>query len=263
MSRVVFENEATSFLKLAYPHEDLRSIVEYYFEVDTQREATIFGLPSINAALSFQLKNTASSFNEKTKEWITLPRVALLGNTSVPFSGRYGASSSVFYVKLRPLAKALLSDHPGHALLNASHDFESALKGFSFAKLQDLSGFSERVGYIEEWLRSVIAAKTLTDKQRCVQAFVDQLNTARYVQPETVDAVCSRMHVTYATLRRYCHSELGVSPKFLQKAVRFKSALRAYRQHGYTFNAYDFGFTDFSHFCKDAKELTGRRPAEL
>lgn len=86
---------------------------------------------------------------------------------------------------------------------------------------------------------------------------------AGYQQPDLISHLCQEYHITYASLRRYFLEQVGVTPKYCQKVMRFKSALRAYRMAGYDFNHGDFGYADFSHFCKDARNLTGAAPAQL
>ncbi|SHF82189.1 hypothetical protein SAMN05443144_113153 [Fodinibius roseus] len=55
----------------------------------------------------------------------------------------------------------------------------------------------------------------------------------------------------------------GFSPKFCQKLDKFKQGLRQYKLHGYNFNHWEYGFTDFSHFAKVSKQLTTWPPSDL
>ena len=56
---------------------------------------------------------------------------------------------------------------------------------------------------------------------------------------------------------------LGISPKQCFKALRFKTALKNYRANG-SYDLYDeLGYTDFSHFVKEAKNLANTTPSEL
>ncbi len=58
-----------------------------------------------------------------------------------------------------------------------------------------------------------------------------------------------------STLNRYFKEVLGISPKQCFKALRFKTALKNYRANG-SYDLYDeLGYTDFSHFVKEAKKF--------
>ncbi|MBT1704116.1 DUF6597 domain-containing transcriptional factor [Chryseosolibacter indicus] len=264
MKKVIFESESVAFLKLAYPQADLRWLVEYYFEVDNGEKPTeILGLPSVNTLLAFHLRQPGASINERTGTTIRLPQIALLGNTTDAFTGLYPRSSKIFYVKLKANARSLIFNYPAAEVLNNQIDISHKLKGFSSDQFLTLATFQERVWTIENYLKKFCLSNIFTYKQKQVATMINQLSNSAYTEPESIERLCARNNITYASARRYFLEELGVSPKFYQKALRFKSALKSYKVQGYKFNAFDFGYTDFSHFCKDAKDLSGRQPSLL
>ncbi|WP_207531593.1 DUF6597 domain-containing transcriptional factor [Desertivirga arenae] len=263
MNRVIFENDPSSYIKFAYPRRSLQRVVEYYFEVRSEDEANIFGLPSANSLLAFQLEGNSRSRNEKTGQWISIPRIALLGNSSTPFTGNFPGSSAVFYVKLKPLAKFTLFDFPGNELLNNQVDVESALQNFSGCRFQEQTDFQSRVSIIEDYLERAADPKRLSYQQLYAELLLQSFSDTNYVKQLNIEHLCFKLNLTYSSMRRYCLDALGVSPKFFQKSLRFKAALRNYKHHGSNFNTDDFGYNDFSHFYKDAWQLTGRGPAAL
>ena len=73
----------------------------------------------------------------------------------------------------------------------------------------------------------------------------------------------STLHVTYSSYHRYFREILGMSPKQCFKALRFKTALKNYRTNGSYYLYDELGYTDFSHFVKEAKSLANKNPSEL
>lgn len=86
------------------------------------------------------------------------------------------------------------------------------------------------------------------------------INTNRNYKLNTVS---KEVGVSNPTLNRYFKEVLGISPKQCFKALRFKTALKNYRANG-SYDLYDeLGYTDFSHFVKEAKNLANTTPSEL
>ena len=91
MGKVVFENEQTSFLRIAYPQPALAGLIAYYFEVDATRSSApvhITGLPSVNTLIAIDL------LGEKD--------LCLLGHLTQCVTGLYAPGSKAFYAKLKP-----------------------------------------------------------------------------------------------------------------------------------------------------------------
>jgi hypothetical protein len=264
MANVVFENENKSFLKIVYPCRMLVNVVEYYFEVRQPSHAPTFitGLPSLNTLLAIQLRGKGRSINESNGRSISLSSISLLGHNSVPFTGVY-EDSLVFYIKFKASSGPALFSIPSRELLNQQIEISNFLKGFPTAQFESLLSFQDRVAFMEQHLLKMMQRVAYTYKREYVKSFLVEFSSMRYEGNHSLSSLCKKYHVTYASLRRYFIDELGVSPKFCQKIGRFKRALRAYKIHGYSFHHSDFGYTDFSHFCKDSRELTRKPPLEL
>ena len=186
-----------------------------------------------------------------------------MGHLTRCVTGFYPPGGKAFYAKLKPGAfTGLFPFHPKN-IQDDQIEIRHLFKHFSTWQFADLPSFRHRVDLFETWLLQHHHPFTAAYQQQYVDLFINVFSNLQYCQPESIQALCDRHHITYATLRRYFQEQTGVSPKYCQKVMRFKSALQAYRTFGYHFNYSDFGFTDFSHFCKDAKGLTGRAPVEL
>lgn len=252
MSKVVFENETTSFLRIAWPQPALAGLIAYYFEVDAGASTdpvTITGLPAVNTLIEIDL------VSEKD--------IRLMGHLTQCVTGSYAPGSKRFYAKLQPGAFTRLFSFPAQEIQNAQIAINTVFHGFSLAQFAALSSFRSRIDHFEDHLIKQFNPFTHDYRRQYVNLFINIFANAQYCKPERIQALCNKHHLTYASLRRYFMEQVGVSPKYCQKVIRFKSALQAYRTFGYDFNYTDLGYTDFSHFCKDARSLTGRAPLEL
>jgi hypothetical protein len=252
MGKVVFENETTSFLRIAYPRPELADHIAYYFEVDataSPEPVSITGLPSVNTLIAIDLNKEQD--------------IRLMGHLTHCVTGSYAPGSKAFYAKLKPGAFTVFfpftAQHIGNEQIATHHLF----RGLSTAQFSTLPSFRRRIDMFERYLLQHFYPFQAGYRQQYVHEFTKTFSNAQYCEPERIHTLCNKYNITYASLRRYFLEQVGVSPKYCQKVIRFKAALQAYRTFGYHFNYPGFGYSDFSHFCKDAKGLTGKAPLEL
>ncbi|MCY1250411.1 hypothetical protein D9M72_640520 [compost metagenome] len=79
----------------------------------------------------------------------------------------------------------------------------------------------------------------------------------------SIAVISKQVGVSSATLTRYFNEILGLSPKKCFKILRFKNGLKHYQSFGSNYIYDEIGYTDFSHFVKDSKNLTNRIPSVL
>lgn len=81
-----------------------------------------------------------------------------------------------------------------------------------------------------------------------------------------VNDLACHVGTSIRTLERTFLKDMGISPKMFIRLVRFHDIVKKLRKGGYptlTYIAYEFGYTDQSHFIKDFKALAGRLPSEI
>jgi AraC-like DNA-binding protein len=91
--------------------------------------------------------------------------------------------------------------------------------------------------------------------------------------PVDIDALAGRLGLSASQLRRRCVQAVGVSPKVLQRTLRFQGFL-ALAQAGATASgrrgtdgvaglAVDVGYADQPHLSRECLRLTGLTPSQL
>lgn len=274
-ARVIFENETGHPLRIAYPPPALHSLVEYYFEIDLSHATamqSMKGLPAVTTLLAFPLRPVAwTSIDDANGKTLRLQHAQFLGHLTHSYSSLYAPGTLIFYIKLKPGGAARLFRCPPAELENSQLPLPFLFKNTGLFKNTDLeeqlgtaASFADRVRYCDHALQQMVMQLPGTDHRfEIVEHCLRKFDSLQLKDEKGLQHLCGSLHVTYASLRRYFLSALGVTPKFAQKTIRFKKALQEYRTRGYNFYYEDFGYTDFSHFAKDAKALTGSSPLEL
>lgn len=263
-AKVIFENETGHPLGIAYPPPALCSLVEYYFEIDLTHATALQsmkGLPSLNTLLAFQLRPaTWTSINDANGEVQQLQRSQLLGHLTHSCSSIYAPGTLMFFIKLRPGCAPKLFHCPPGELENNQLPLPFLFKNPDLEEqLGTATNFADRVRLCNQTLQPPDKDYRFQLVEHCLRRF----ESLQLKDDKGLQHLCGSLHVTYPSLRRYFLSTVGVTPKFAQKTIRFKKALQEYRLRGYNFYYEDFGYTDFSHFAKDAKALTGSSPLAL
>jgi AraC-like DNA-binding protein len=81
----------------------------------------------------------------------------------------------------------------------------------------------------------------------------------------TVSQLKESFGVSERTLERHFATELGISPQFFIKMLRFREAFDQLKSPQKTFTdiAYEMGYFDQAHFINDVKRFSGLTPASL
>ncbi|WP_218155324.1 helix-turn-helix domain-containing protein [Chitinophaga sp. YR627] len=67
------------------------------------------------------------------------------------------------------------------------------------------------------------------------------------------------MFLTSKSINRYFSKVIGLPPKAYFSILRTRAALTDFIQARETFDPWDYGYYDLSHFSKDVAKLTGQR----
>lgn len=128
MSKVVFENESTSFLRIAWPQPALANLIAYYFEVDATcslAPVSITGLPAVNTLIAIDLMAGKD--------------LRLLGHLTQCITGSYAPGSKRFYAKLHPGAFTRLFPYSPQSIQDNQLQLDENFQEFSVAQFAALT----------------------------------------------------------------------------------------------------------------------------
>ncbi|WP_128547387.1 helix-turn-helix domain-containing protein [Larkinella soli] len=266
-SQVIYEDEATRYLKIAYPTAPLRPYVEYFFEVlqpaTLSNPLYLTGLPSLNGLLCVVLNDRHwLSFHSSAPTVQSLKGSRFLGPISHLFTSIYPEGTHQFLVKFKPGMMGRFFGFPDRELENGQVDLSYLAPGEPIDDLlRELPDFQSRVNRIEFVLLDKLPNLKSDYRFELVQRALHYFQSAP--GHAGVSDVSRQLPVTYPSLYRYFTEELGYSPKYCQRLIRFKKAYRLYKLHGSIYPFEEAGYTDFSHFVRETRLLTTKVPSEL
>lgn len=266
--QLLTEDAKESFFKIAYPDAPFQEYVDYYFEIRTNTTAADFyinGLPSANTLIAFNLNQQAwYSLSNNCETPVVFADAHLLGHTSILHTGIYTGGMHTFFVKLKPGIAAQLFREQADSFMNTNIDFTCLWKKTMLVEqLKEVDSFRKRIQLFQQaLLKQLINDKHLIKVQRLHQ-MMRTFPSLQLKGEKEIEKICKANWITYASARRDFLKYIGFTPKYCQRISRLKSALKVYKKQGYHFSYEDFGYTDFSHFAKDARLITGHAPSVL
>lgn len=241
---------------VAQPIPELAAFVETFIEVSGSN-LPLIGLPSFQSLICINLADGWSSIGKKSGRHINIQGDYLFGHSDDMFLAKFPLNASFFFVKLKPGIASVFLKSNGCEIKDEQIDLTEIIDVNGLLEFHSQHDFNARVSTMQKLLRQLVNASSINHKLITIDRAFHLLQTRAFID---IDRLCNNLYVTYPTLRRYFVEQVGFSPKFCQKIIRFKKALQAYQIDGYTLNVHSFGYSNFSHFVKDAKALTGEAP---
>lgn len=266
--QLLTEDAKESFFKIAYPDVIFQDYIDYYFEIRTSTPAADFyinGLPSANTLMAFNLNQQPwYSLSDNCDTSAVFSDAHLLGHTSILHTGIYTGGMHTFFVKLRPGIAAQLFREQAVSFVNTNIDLAWIWKKTMPAELlREANSFRERIQLFQQALLKQLVNDRHFIKVQRLHQIMRTFHMLQLKGEKEIEKICSANWVTYASARRDFLKYIGFTPKYCQRISRLKRALKAYKKQGYHFYYEDFGYTDFSHFAKDTRLITGHTPATL
>lgn len=265
--KVMFEDEGKEWAKFFQPSDELKKFVENYFEIKVSKESSnplsIIALPNLNTTACILLSNNSLVYKSSIKDSCDAYNMSedkICWSLTRPLIATYMPGTYEFSIKFKPGGFSQIFP------TNISIFFDSYLPLNKYMPedfihcIKSSKSFSERIKITETFLLNNIATNQTSHKYNTVIKAIDLINS---FQINDVYEIAKHLAVSQPTLNRYFKDILGVSPKQCFKMLRFKAALKKYRSFGSTYLFEELGYTDFSHFVKDAKRYGDRVPSLL
>jgi AraC-like DNA-binding protein len=142
----------------------------------------------------------------------------------------------------------------------------SSLPGTLFSEMEDRvfeeTDLVKKVAIIESLLLRQLLKNA--GKSNQVSEFITRLNAIN--EFPSIAGFLQYYTINRRKLERDFDYHVGVSPKFLQRLLRFRKAMLSFHQsanRNLTALAYDCGYFDQAHFINDFKEFTGLSPKKF
>ncbi len=211
-------------------------------------------------------------FQEAKNKTILLPRnkelsrFFLYGQTLQPIELSLKGPFQMIVFQLYPFTSKLLFSVDPKKLNDDCYDLskiETTNNTNPLNKINASTNIDSRIRIIAQFLSKLASEKGLQKFQKL--QFAIQLVTDRK-GIITVNELAERMKISERTLQRMFNENIGISPKKFAKIIQFQISLTQISQDSFsklTDVVYENGYADQSHFIRNIKKITGKRPSQL
>lgn len=190
----------------------------------------------------------------------------LYGQTIKPIELLMGGPYRLIIFQLYPFASGLLFDVNAKELNDDCYDL-SKIRASDLKNLtQDLATIFDKelqIGRIAQFL-SKLAKKKGREKYEEIQAACQTIVDHKGII--TVNHLAQLLKVSERTLQRNFRKHVGISPKKFAKIIQFQASLQQISEDAsskMTDVVYENGYADQSHFIRNIKSFTGKKPSQL
>jgi AraC-like DNA-binding protein len=186
----------------------------------------------------------------------------LVGPQTGPLVRTLSPGTTVVSLRLRPESAAAVLGVPAHELADQIVSLEDVVPATRFLYEQIATAPKRAVAVLEGAVSAQLARGAATDR---MVAFGVQRLAARATR---VSSVASSMFVSERQLRRRFKAAVGLSPKTLERVLRFQRFLALvhtgrWSRLGLARTAVALGYADQAHLTRECVYLSGLPPGEL
>lgn len=190
-----------------------------------------------------------------------LPQCYLSGIDTTYTESVMPGTFSHFGVSFFPHALNAFFQVEAHELVDKMPDIRILCSADIQSKLEQAKSHDSRVQIVSRYLYDKIYYSKKQDQ--LVNHIIQQNEIHEFTN---VREVIRKYKVSERQLERKFKTSIGISPKKLQRIIRFEKSLQLLAQADYkqlTAIAYQLDYTDQSHFIKDFKDFSGMTPYEF
>lgn len=208
----------------------------------------------------------------RSEQGLLLPRQKALtsfflyGQMIAPFELGIQAPYVLIVFQLYPFATRLLFEVDPKSLINDCYDLSRLYFMESENPLKKLNKTSDpelQIKSLASFLSKITlknGIETYQEIQRATQTVLDHKGKI------SIGELAEFMNMTERTLRRRFLRYVGISPKKFARIIQFQTSLEQISTGDFSKMSdvvYENGYADQSHFIRNVKKFTGKRPLEL
>ncbi len=195
---------------------------------------------------------------------VTIGQSALNTINTAAINFLHQASNHLFGIRFKPAGLVMFTSIGLDELRDATIDLKDIFREDTERfenKMFECKNTKERIAVTESFLILKLIEKNLEKYKFSVAV---QNGIVKYFDDSNcVSKVVEHLNITHRTFDRNFKNILGVSPKKLQRLIRFQKAFEMMHmsfQKDKFFNFYMFGYFDQAHFSKEFKEFVSMSP---
>ena len=194
-----------------------------------------------------------------------LSELFLYGQTIHPMELSVEGAYRMIVFRLYPFAAAALFHVNPKTLNDDCYDLVSGITGTT--ELLGQLAQTETAAEQAELIAGYLSRLTLTAMNHHTEKIRTGIHMILASEGRiTVKALREQLHMTERTLQRQFTEYIGISPKQFINVIRFSLSLNHLSGEAYarlTEIVYEYGYADQSHFIRDFKRFTGKKPSDF
>jgi AraC-like DNA-binding protein len=243
-------------------NELLKDYVKEFMIVESQKALKLETLPSTSVSLNYLLRGTIK-MKQRNNLTITLPKSFAFGIARNALNFEFSDNAILFVVKLHPgMASSLISTP-------ISDFFEDFIPLDVFLDPKQIL-FLEKLFEKKRKYKHIIAIieKFLSQEIQWLQTNeLIKVALDRIIEADgdiSIRNLIDELPVSRDSFEKKFRAQVGTSPKQFSNIVRFRGLFEnSQKKLNLTTIALNAGYYDQSHFIKEFKSITGKRPSDF
>ena len=244
--------------KFTLPSEKLADLVDCFWEmspaapeyIPAEVNEKIFA--NISSSLIFNLGSPFYVYNGNNCNM--LKESVFIGYRTLPAIYRHLRENNLFGIKFKPGAWSVFFNIGAEEMKNGSITFEElSHDSFVTEQMASSAGMDSKIAIAEDYLLKRLNEKNnfkYNTVKKTLNVYIANLAASR-----KLNYISKELNTIPKTLYRYFNDIIGLSPKTCLNILRLREAIKHYAFERGSFNVYDYGYFDYSHFIKEIKNL--------
>ena len=169
-------------------------------------------------------------------------------------------TDNIFTVKFNPGGLEAVLGINQVALIDRVLDLRQILPLELLVRIKKPISFEERVELMQSFLLKALKKNNGDHYLSIVNHSIGEYHTAG--MRLNTSEVAEKLFISSKTINRYFNKVVGVSPKSYFSILRARTALTEFINRKDSFDFWDYGYYDWSHFHKDMVKFTGQKVSE-
>lgn len=245
-----------------FPNALLKDYVKEFMVVESQTALKLETLPSTSVSLNFLLRGKIK-MKQRNNLMVTLPKSFAFGIARNSLNFEISNNTILFVVKLNPgMASSLINTPISDFFENfipLDRVFDSKQILFLEKQFEKKTKYKHIIGIIEkfliqeiQWLQTNELIKVAL--HRIIEADGDI----------SIRSLINELPISRDSFEKKFRAQVGTSPKQFSNIVRFRGLFEnSQKRFNLTTIALNAGYYDQSHFIKEFKSITGKRPSDF
>jgi len=245
------------------PCELLKDYIKEFMIIESKNPVKLQTLPSTSVSLNYVLSGLIK-MKQKSSFMINLPKAFAFGIARNSLNFEFSNNTILFVVKLNPGMASALINTPVSEFFENFIPLEGFLSSeqiiFLERQCEKESNYKYILRTIEKFLIHEI--QFLKTNELVIRDALDRIIAAE--GDISIKSLINELPISRDSFEKKFKAQVGTSPKRFSNIVRFRTLFENPQESlNLTAIALNAGYYDQSHFIKEFKSITGKRPSDF